>query len=138
MKGKRKRMRRAIREAMGDPRPWLEVVEGLQAKGIPLNLILAEANAYGIEKQSSPTASPLRVTRTSAPESTGSPTGRGGVGDSISWHNSFILIPSGSDIRAGTWKEVRVRIVDSSRVSFGWRADISRGLSPNFKQRRTA
>ena len=52
MKGKRKRMRKAIREAMGDPRPWLEVVEGLQAKGIPLNLILAEANAYGIERKS--------------------------------------------------------------------------------------
>jgi len=44
-------MRKLIREAMGDPRPWLEVVEGLQAKGIPLNLILAEANAYGIRKQ---------------------------------------------------------------------------------------
>ena len=44
-------MRKVIREAMGDPRPWLEVVEELQAKGIPLNLILAEANAYGIERQ---------------------------------------------------------------------------------------
>lgn len=92
MKGKRKKMRRAIREAMGDRRPWLEVVEGLQAKGIPLNLILSEANAYGIE-QSSPTASDFPRgrhvasqtgrPRTSAPESTGSPTGRGGVGDSL-------------------------------------------------------
>lgn len=93
MKGKRKKMRKAIRSAMCDRRPWLEVVEGLQAKGIPLNLILAEANAFGVEKQSSPTASdlprgshvasPPGCPRTSAPESTGSPTGRGGVGDSI-------------------------------------------------------
>lgn len=52
VKERRKRMRKAIREAMSDPRPWLEVVEGLQAKGIPLNLILAEANAYGIERKS--------------------------------------------------------------------------------------
>ena len=52
MKGKRKRMRRAIREAMGDPRPWLEVVEGLQSKGIPLSLILSEANSYGVERKS--------------------------------------------------------------------------------------
>ena len=37
---------------MGDRRPWLEVVEGLQAKGIPLNLILSEANAYGLERVS--------------------------------------------------------------------------------------
>lgn len=97
MKGKRKKMRRAIREAMGDRRPWLEVVEGLQAKGIPLNLILSEANAYGIE-QSSPTASDFPRgrhvasqtgrPRTSAPESTGSPTGRGGVGDSLYEPNS--------------------------------------------------
>jgi len=45
-------MRKAIREAMGDPRPWLQVVEALQAQGIPLNLILAEANAYGKQRQS--------------------------------------------------------------------------------------
>lgn len=53
MKGKRKRMRKMIREALPDrSRPWLEVVGELQAKGIPLNLILSEANAYGLNRVS--------------------------------------------------------------------------------------
>lgn len=51
MKGKRKKMRKMIREALPHrSRPWLEVVGELQAKGIPLNLILSEANAYGLER----------------------------------------------------------------------------------------
>jgi hypothetical protein len=47
MKGKRKRMRKAIIAEMGATRPWLETVEKLQSQGIPLNLILTEANEYG-------------------------------------------------------------------------------------------
>lgn len=47
------------------------------------NLIADFIEANNLERFS-PTASPLGETRTSAPESTGSPTGRGGAGESIS------------------------------------------------------
>lgn len=44
---KRKQMKKAVLAEMGSTRPWLETVEILQSKGIPLNLILHEANEYG-------------------------------------------------------------------------------------------
>jgi hypothetical protein len=47
MKGKRKRMRRAILAEMESTRPWLETVEILHSKGVSLNLIIHEANEYG-------------------------------------------------------------------------------------------
>jgi hypothetical protein len=51
MKGKRKTMRKMIRNACDDKsRPWIESVESLQKSGIPLNLILSESNDYGIQK----------------------------------------------------------------------------------------
>jgi hypothetical protein len=50
MKGKRKRMRKAILAACESHRPWLETVEELQRGGIPLNMILHEANEYGKRK----------------------------------------------------------------------------------------
>lgn len=51
MKGRRKQMRKAIREALPDRnRPWLEIVASLEAKGIPLNMILKEANDYGLSR----------------------------------------------------------------------------------------
>lgn len=54
MKGKRKRMRKAVLSEMESTRPWLETVEMLQGKGIPLNLILHEANEYGKRRFSRP------------------------------------------------------------------------------------
>jgi hypothetical protein len=56
MKGKRKQMRKAILAEMGSTRPWLKTVEMLHAKGIPVNLIIHEANEYGKRKFSSPNA----------------------------------------------------------------------------------
>lgn len=51
MKGRRKQMRKAIRDALPDrTRPWLEIVASLEAKGIPLNMILKEANEYGLSR----------------------------------------------------------------------------------------
>jgi hypothetical protein len=47
MKGQRKRMRKAILAEMTSTRPWMEIVTMLEAKGIPLNLILHEANEFG-------------------------------------------------------------------------------------------
>jgi hypothetical protein len=47
MKGQRKRMRKAILAEMTSTRPWMEIVTTLEAKGIPLNRILHEANEFG-------------------------------------------------------------------------------------------
>ena len=47
MKGQRKRMRKAILAELKSTRPWMEIVTSLEAKGIPLNTILHEANEYG-------------------------------------------------------------------------------------------
>lgn len=44
---KRKQMRKAVLAELGANRPWLDTVAMLQSKGIPLNLILHEANEYG-------------------------------------------------------------------------------------------
>lgn len=44
-------MRKAVRDALLDrTRPWLEIVASLEAKGIPLNMILKEANEYGLSR----------------------------------------------------------------------------------------
>lgn len=40
-------MRKAILAEMTSTRPWMEIVTMLEAKGIPLNLILNEANEFG-------------------------------------------------------------------------------------------
>lgn len=51
MKGQRKHMRRSILAEMKSTRPWLEIVATLEAKGIPLSLIIHEANEYGKRKR---------------------------------------------------------------------------------------
>jgi hypothetical protein len=50
MKGKRKRMRKEIRTALMEDRPYLEIVLDLENKGIPHNLIISEANEFGKER----------------------------------------------------------------------------------------
>ena len=50
MKGQRKSMRKAILAEMTSTRPWMETVAILEAKGIPLDLIIQEANEYGLRR----------------------------------------------------------------------------------------
>ncbi len=47
MKGKRKKMRKMIRDACDSGHTWIDCVWELEDKGIPHNLILQEANEYG-------------------------------------------------------------------------------------------
>ena len=49
-KGWRKRQRKIIHQSLGSSTSWLETVAHLQNQGIPLSLILAEANRYGIDR----------------------------------------------------------------------------------------
>jgi hypothetical protein len=50
MKGKRKRMRKMIRDACDSDRPWIEAAWELAQNGVPHNLIMWESNEYGKSK----------------------------------------------------------------------------------------
>ena len=55
MKNKRKLMRKKIRKACYQAKPWIDIVYELESEGIPLNLILQEANELGKENERSKT-----------------------------------------------------------------------------------
>jgi hypothetical protein len=52
MKGKRKKMRKEIRDACDSQTQWIQSVYELEKHGIPHNLIIKEANDYGLYKRS--------------------------------------------------------------------------------------